>query len=326
MKNTVSFIIAIMSLVLLLSLYSSCSKVQEKIEQMKPEIRGVTLEWGAVTTETTEVLGTINVYNPNSITLPVKKVSCNINMNGIDMGNAETLDLQIEKNAEFPIKISAKIDNAKIPIFWAEHLKRKEKSEALIGINIIFDLKVGDFTFPFKMKRPLETDLLSSLENVGPIPVEKKVRLPLVGERTVFKISLEELSGEWGTITPESTQINLVANIHNENPYPLVVPKMHYTIEMNDIMLGSGESEISFTFVPKSKDKINAIVTLNTSLMDKWFVTHIRQGEKSTFDLRVSLDFELINEISKLLGQDRLSITVWEGSENIETDILGNIK
>ncbi len=222
MKKVVSFAIAITSIVVLSSFSSACSKVKEKIEQMKPEIRGITLEWGAVTTETTEVLGTIKVYNPNPVSLPVKKVSCNITMNGINMGSAETLGLQIEKNAEFPIKISAKIDNAKIPSFWSEHIRRNEKSEASIEIYTTFDLGVGDFTFPFSVKRPVETDLLSSLKKVGPIQVERKVKIPVVGERTVFKISLEALSGKWGTTTPQTTQINLSAIIHNDNLYPLV--------------------------------------------------------------------------------------------------------
>jgi len=323
MRKVVSFAIAMVIVVVIAIIFFNVSKVQERIEQMKPEIRGITLDWGAVTSETTEVLGTIKVYNPNSVSLPVKKVACTITMNGINMGSAETLGLQIEKNAEFPIKISAKIDNAKIPSFWAEHIRRNEKSEALIEIFTTFDLGVGDFTFPFSVKRPVETDLLSSLKKVGPIPVEKKVKIPIVGERTIFKISLEAISGKWGTTTPHNTQIDLSAIINNDNPYPLVVPEVEYTIESNGLTLGSGESGSINTFAPYSKNDVKIVATLNTDLMDKWFVTHIQQGEKSTFDIRVSLVFELNKEILQLLGQDKPSVTVWEGSQEIETDILG---
>lgn len=305
---------------------SGVSEVQEKIEQMKPEIRGVTLDWGTVTPETTEILGTISVYNPNSVSIPIKKVACTITMDGINMGSAETQGLVIEKNAEFPIKISAKMDNAKIPAFWVEHIKRNEKSEALIEIFTTFNLGGGDFTFPFSLKRPVETDLLSSLKKVDPIPVEKKVKIPIVGEQTVFKIILEAISGKWGIVTPQSTQIDLSAIIHNDNLYPLVIPKVEYTIESNGITLGSGESESINVFAPKSKNDVNIVASFDTSLMDEWFVTHIRQGEKSTFDIRVSLVFEMNKEILQLLGQDKLSVTVWEGSQNIETDILGKKK
>ncbi|GEM_PF-23273 len=196
MKNKMLFTSVILSLVILLSPIMGCAKVKEKAEAMKPEIRAITLKWGEVTPAITEVLATIQVYNPNPVSLPVKKVFCVITMNGIRMGSAETIDLKIEKNAEFPIKISAKIDNTKIPSFWAEHLKRNERSETLIDINTTFDLLVRDFAFPYRLKRPIETDLLSALKKVGPIPVKKKVKIPLVGEKTIFKITLESLSGK----------------------------------------------------------------------------------------------------------------------------------
>ena len=52
------------------------------------------------------------------------------------------------------------------------------------------------------------------------------------------------------------------------------------------------------------------------------FVQHIRQGEKSQFDIRVFMGFEVNEEILGLLGLDDLAITLWEDSQGIETDIL----
>ena len=111
---------------------SNIGKLEEKVEQMKPEIRGVSLDWGEINANTTEVLGIITVYNPNSFPLPVTRVTCDIKMDGINIGTAETLGLQIKEEAEFPVKISVKIDNSKIPEFWTEHIIRNEKSEASI--------------------------------------------------------------------------------------------------------------------------------------------------------------------------------------------------
>ncbi|GAG26784.1 unnamed protein product, partial [marine sediment metagenome] len=52
-------------------------------------------------------------------------------------------------------------------------------------------------------------------------------------------------------------------------------------------------------------------------------VRHIQQGEKSTFNIQVLMVFEVPQEILKLIGQDDLSITLWEGTNEVETDILG---
>jgi LEA14-like dessication related protein len=319
LKKIVLFAFALISTVALASFSLACSRAQEKIEQMKPEMRGMTLEWGVVNPETTEIVGTINVYNPNPISLQVKKIAYAINMDGINVGSAESPGLQIEKNAEFPIKVSAKINNAKIPGFWTEHIKRTENSEVTVEISPTFDLKITDFTFPFKVKQSIQTNLLSSLGKVGPIPLEKKIKLPIVGEKSIFKASIESLTGKWGTITPQTTQINLLAIIHNENPYPLVVPKMEYNMDINGITLGSGESRLQFVCAPNSRGDVNLVATLNTNQMDKWFVSHVRQGEKSIFNMSVSLVFDIP-------GYDKYSIPIWEGSQNMETDILGKVK
>jgi len=115
--------------IILFIVFSNVGKFQEAIKRTKPEIREVSLDWGQVTATTTEVVGTITIYNPNSVPLPISRITCDIKMDGISVGRAETIDLQIEEEAEFSIKISAKIDNTKIPDFWAEHIRRNEKAK-----------------------------------------------------------------------------------------------------------------------------------------------------------------------------------------------------
>ncbi|MEE9202350.1 MAG: LEA type 2 family protein, partial [Dehalococcoidia bacterium] len=157
---------------------AGCERVEEVVKAAKPEIRGTTLEWGEVSSEAIEVTATMVVYNPSPISLPVKKITSDIFMNDIHMGSAETVGLSIEKNAEFPITVSARIDNTKIPAFWAEHLRRNEQSEALIKIGATFDLGITEFTFPFSLRRPITTDLLSPLSKLDPTLLEKTVRIP----------------------------------------------------------------------------------------------------------------------------------------------------
>ncbi len=289
---------------------------------MKPEIRSITLDWGEVTSATTEVIATVKVFNPNPFSLPVKKVTCRVTMAGIPLATAETVDLKIEKNAELPIKISAKIDNSKIPDFWVQHLKNQEKSMALIDLEVTFNLIVTDFTFSYQFKTPIETDLLASLKEVGPIPIEKTVEVPVIRLKiTIFKVTIESLSGKWGQVSPDSTELNLFATILNENPYPLAAPKVAYNITMNNISLASGETEANY-FAPNSKNDITTKVSLDTLLMDEWFVSHVRQGEKSTFNIKIALVFELPREVAQAIGQDKLTIPVWETDEEFETHIM----
>ena len=310
--------IVVAVIVILLVVLPGLNKLQE------PELRDVSLEWGEVTPATTEVLGTITIYNPNSVSLPIESVTCEIKMDGIKIGSAETIDLQIEEEAVFPIKIVVEIDNAKIPEFWAEHLRRDERSEVEIEMHIAFDLEGIKFTLPYTLKQPIETNILSYLSGIDPISVEKKVDIPILGEKTVFKISLNSLSGSWGTATPQTSQMELIANVYNDNLYPLLIPKIKCFIESNGMPIGFGETGLVNAMMPKSGKDIEIAATLDTSLMDEWFVRHIRQGEESAFNIKISMVFELPEEILEMLGQEDLSITLWEGTHEFETDILGS--
>ena len=180
MRHRALFLAILLGLALLLGV-TACQQLEQTVQAMQPEVRGVTLEWGEVTPQSAEFTTTLLVYNPSPISLPVKRVTSEIFMDGIPMGSAETLDLRIEKQAEFPIRVSARIDNTKIPAFWAEHIRRQEKSEAQIDTKATFDLGLTDFTFPFRVKRPITTDLLSPLSRMEPIRVEQAVRLPGAG-------------------------------------------------------------------------------------------------------------------------------------------------
>lgn len=118
--------------------------------------------------------------------------------------------------------------------------------------------------------------------------------------------------------------MELIASVYNDNLYPLLIPKVKFFIESNGILIGYGETGLINAILPNSSKDIKIAVNLDTSLMDEWFVRHIQQGEKSAFDIQIFMDFELPEEILKMLGLEDLSITLWEGTHEIETDILGS--
>jgi LEA14-like dessication related protein len=277
-----------------------------------PELRNVSLEWGEVTSATTEVLGILTIYNPNSVSLPIEGITGDIKMDDIKVGSAETIDLQIVKETEFPIKVVAKIDNGKMPEFWAEHLRRDEKSVAEIEMRIAFDLEGVKFTIPYTIKQPIETDILSYLSEIEPISVEEKVDIPILGEKTAFKFSLNRISGTWGTATPQASEIELIASVYNDNLYPLLIPKIECFVESNGMHIGYGETGLINAMLPKSEKDIEIAATIDTSLMNEWFVRHIQQGEKSTFGIRILMTFGLPEEVLEMIGLEDLSITLWE--------------
>lgn len=130
MKKIILLILGIVFIAIIVAVVVVVGNLKESVKGLQPDIRNISLEWGEVTESSIEVLATLTVYNPNSVSLPVNKVICEIELNGIRVGSAETIDLKIEKKSEFPFRISTKIDPAMIPSVWQEHIRQHEKSEA----------------------------------------------------------------------------------------------------------------------------------------------------------------------------------------------------
>ena len=240
------------------------------------------------------------------------------------MGHAKNYDIHIGKETESQILIYTEIDNSKIPALWVEHLNHDEKSEVDIDVGITFNLKVKDFTFHHHLKHSLETDLLSALRGATPKHIERKVKVPLVGEVTIFKITVNALSGSWREVAPEHTNLSLSATIHNDNAYPLPLPRTAYNVDLNDKMLALGKSTVNYLLPPDSDRAIDIVIVLDNSQLDECFISHIENEERSTFNIQASLVFELPGEIAVILGSKELSIPVWEGSQQFDTNILEN--
>jgi LEA14-like dessication related protein len=95
-------------------------------------------------------------------------------------------------------------------------------------------------------------------------------------------------------------------------------------IESKGLTVGYGETGLLNAFGPHDTKDVEVVATLNSGQMSEWFVRHVQQGEESTFNIRVYMEFEVVDDILKLIGNDGLSVTLWEGNKTIETDLLGN--
>lgn len=325
-KTWVAVLLVAASITAGMGAYLLFGRLHRTVEQIKPEMRGVSLKWGELKSDTTEVVVTLTVYNPNPVSIPVKELTGYIKFDGISVATVEARDLSILKKAESPVTVSVKIDNSIMPDAFVEHIRRQERSEASIELAATFDLRVGDETLPFTARKSVETDMLSNLQTIGPIPLEKKIDIPLLGEKSVFKMSLDSISGKWGQPTSQATSVSLSIAVTNSNAYPLLVPKVQCIVESNGIVLGSGETNLLNALLPNSETSVKVDATLNTDMIDDWATEHIRRGEQSTLSIRVFMDFGVPQEVLSLFGKDSMTITLWEGDHHIKTDFLGTLQ
>ena len=272
----------------------------------KPEIRGITNEWGKVTSSTTEIVTNIKVYNPNPVSIPLKDVLTEIYMNDIKMGQGSALKAEIKANSESSIIISTKLENDKILQWWIEHIKNNEESTMKLKGNLIFDLKVTEFEFPIELSNPIKTNILAGLNS-------NTLQRISVGPVT---LTIKSIKSYWGEVNEDYTEIITLATIHNDNLIPIPVTKFHYLVEMNGIKLADGSSNVATVIQPKSDATLTFKTKLDNKLLKDWWISHIKNGERT----KVKIVLQIVIEV---YGKE-FKHTLAESESEFTTNLLGS--
>ena len=248
----------------------------------KPEVVKVENEWGEVNQDYTEILTRITVNNPNPVPIPISAVETELYLNGIKMGSGKNINSATIEPGESVIVLSTKIENNKIPEWWVSHIKNGEKSKVTLKGYLVFDLKITQFRFPIEEESDIQTDILSSLSltrdfGIGPAKVT---------------ISLKS---SWGNVSSTTTQIVHTATFTNPNPFPIPLLATDYTITLNNIEIGRGKIQ-DVTIKPNTKTTVTFTTQIENEKLKEWWVSHIKNGEKTTIRMSLSPEFEILGQ------------------------------
>ncbi len=271
----------------------------------KPDIKNVTYSWGEVNESTTEILVNIDVYNPNPFPIPLKDVIVNVYMNGIDMGRGHAIKAEIPANSESTIVVAICLDNNRIPEWWVSHVRNGEETMMDIKGDLVFDLKVFDFKLPLEFSNPIRTDILSSM-------LSKPETVSIDG---LTEITIKSIESHWGNVNDRWTEIITIANIYNPNPYPILIISFDYTIKMNGILVGKGSEDLNAVIPPKSDTKLTLITKIVNDKLKEWWVTHIKNGEKSTVEIEIRPKVKVAGRV--------ISFSLTKRTFEIRTKFLG---
>lgn len=272
----------------------------------KPEIREISHEWGNVTSSTTEIITKIKVYNPNPIPIPLKDILTEVYLSDVKMGEGSALKAEIKPNSESTIIISTKLENDKIPKWWVSHIKNGERSKMTVKGYLVFDLKVTKFKYPIELSNSIETNILAGLSS--DTPQEMNVGL--------ITLTVESTESHWGEVNENYTEIVTIATIRNDNLVPIPVTKFHYLVEMNGIKVAEGLSDVATVIKPKSEETLTFVTKLDNEMLDEWWVSHIRNGERT----KVKIVLEPFIEV----GGKELKFTLAEEEYEFTTNLLGS--
>lgn len=135
------------------------------------------------------------------------------------------------------------------------------------------------------------------------------------GKPTIGKPEVREISHEWGKVTTSTTEIITKIEVYNPNPVPIPLKDVLTEIYMNNVKMGEG-SALKAEIKASSESTIVISTKLENGRIPEWWVSHIRNGEKSLMNLKGYLVFDL------KVAEFKYPV---ELSNAIETDMLAGL-
>lgn len=290
----------------------------------QPEIRSIKHEWGDVNVMTTEIKSTAEIFNPNPVSIPIKRINIEIFMNGIKMAEGQAENINLNANQISKIEFYSKLDNQKIPEWWYTHIKNNENSEVLIKGTAYFEILGKEIPLSFDKSQKITTNILGSASGeVGGQEIEEEEgEGGLLGmiKSTIEKIKpkapvITKINHYWGKVSTSDTEIISEITVSNPNWFPIYTSGIDYRIYMNDIEMARGRS-ISRIKIPSNGQKVIIVTTkIDNSKLPYWWVSHIKNDETTKVEIKGNIIFDV------KITQVRLPLISYE--KYVTTNILG---
>ncbi|WP_048148987.1 LEA type 2 family protein [Palaeococcus ferrophilus] len=136
-----------------------------------------------------------------------------------------------------------------------------------------------------------------------------------IGEKVeTLKPQILSVSHRWGEITPTTSEVITEIVVSNPNSIPIPIKNISVHLYMNGVDMGAGKNVGPASLQPKANTTIVLLTKIDNTKIPKWWVSHLRNGEKTdvllkgsiTFDLKVT-DFEWPFEQRSTVKTDILS-------------------
>ncbi|MBE0478044.1 hypothetical protein IBX65_02855 [Candidatus Aerophobetes bacterium] len=246
-------------------------------------IESISHSWGPASPDKTTIITRI-ILDDKDLSEVALSVFCSIYLNDVKMCEVEVDEPVVEKTAAGTlIRFISQIDNndESINEWWFSHIKNGEKTTARMQGKLKISSGDETFFYPFLWENEFQTNILEGV-NV------EDVRTINFG---LYRLEIESLHSEWGEITPDETEIKHTLRIHNPSVLPgaPIVNRVEYELSLNEIKMTEGEMGLPL-FIWSGETKIVSFTSeLDSEKIKKWWVSHIKFDEKSSYLLRYTL-------------------------------------
>jgi LEA14-like dessication related protein len=286
------------------------------------EIKSLKMEWGDVTSQSTEVNGTVIVDNSLPMPLGYNSVGVEISVKFYD---AHALSLEIPHlnlgQGETSFPISGAFKQANLPLWWPEFVKNGET----------LAIQVQPKARSTLLGRQISTNLPSTRINVE-IPLMKKMHSqePVTmkvqaGPAVLPVLTVESWELHWGKVTQQKTSVLGTIVLKNETPVPLPLQGFRLGIDMNEIsVIPDANLTLSQHLLwPKESVTLDLDAQVDNLKLVEWWTSHLQQAERTTLTTRMELVVVLPSGFFGSLSNIELPLVLVPGFAcHITTDIM----
>jgi LEA14-like dessication related protein len=218
----------------------------------------------------------LTLHNPNNLSIGLSRLQAEALVNDVkvaDIAQAGTATLAAQGDGVVNLRVTAYTDQ--LGTVLAGHINRGESSSLTLRGSAFIGSGWFSFPYPFTYTRNLKTDMPARAVLKG----ERK--LPLEG------LSLTGLNTAWGTVTGDSLQLIHDVRVLNSGQQSYTLYNGAYEVLGNGVALADGLAGGGVATVNPGENSIQVVNTLNARNIAPWLATHLQQGEKTTFELRL---------------------------------------
>ncbi|GGN19508.1 LEA type 2 family protein [Halarchaeum nitratireducens] len=263
------------------------------------------------TTTTVDTALTIRNPNPLAVRLGGVSVDYTVSMNGVGLARGEKRGVAVS-TGNTTLRFESYIRNERIPTWWTSHVRNGEETTVSVAADVTSGT-LGRTVYVVPVTRTVTTNISDQFNSTADRPVNAS--LPLVSDPVLV---VDETRAHWGNVTNESTPLETSFVVHNPKPVPVAIGGIGYDVTMNDVAVGSGETEHTVVIPPGGTRTVRAETVIDTERIDEWWVTHLRRNQKTD----VAIDFYARLSVDGAKGV-RVPLHGLTYRETIETDIFG---
>ena len=278
-----------------------------------PSVAATQNTFADVNETTTTVDTSLTVRNPNPLAVRLGGVSVDytVSMNDIGLARGEKRGVAVG-TGNTTLRFESYIRNEHIPAWWTSHVRNGEETTVSVAADVTSGT-LGRTVHVVPVTRTVTTNISDQFNSTADRPVNAS--LPLVSDPVLV---VDETRAHWGTVTNESTPLETSFVIHNPKPVPVAIGGIGYDVTMNDVAVGSGETENTVVIPPGGTRTVRAETVIDTERIDEWWVTHLQRNQTTD----VAIDFYARLSIDG--AEDvRVPLRALTYQKTIETDIFG---